>query len=322
MSNNELIEQQASRWLAARDAGEQSPDEDAAFNQWLEADIRHRVAFLRLQAAWERCDRLRDLRPLDRSVVDADLLRARGARSRGPLTLALAATVVVALIAGFFMVQSQLGWKHYETPIGGIARITLEDGSVIHLNTNSEIRVRHSSGKREVSLLRGEGRFQVVHNPARPFTVTAADTAVRAIGTAFSVRLRESERIDVLVAEGSVAIASDSVPHAPPLKAGEAAVLADHQVSVSHVEAQQIERRFAWTSGRLQFRGESLGDAVGEFNRYNRRQLRIADPTLAQLRVGGTFSATDPDSFAAALASAFNLRIDPSQPDAIVLQPP
>ena len=78
----------------------------------------------------------------------------------------------------------------------------------------------------------------------------------------------------------------------------------------------------AWTSGRLQFRGETLGEAVTEFNRYNRRQLRIADAALAQLRVGGTFSATDPDSFAAALASAFKLRVDASQPDAIVLRPP
>jgi len=321
VSANDLIDQQAARWLAARDAGAQSPADEATFSQWLEADIRHRVAFLRLQSAWERCDRLTELRPLDRQV-NAELLRDKRVRPARPFTFAVAATVVVALLAGFFIVQAQLGWKHYETPIGGLARIELEDGSVIHLNTNSEIRVRQGSRKREVRLLRGEGRFQVAHNAARPFIVTAADTAVRATGTAFAVRLRDSEHIDVLVAEGSVAIASDSASQAPPLRAGEAAVVADHHVSVSRMEAQQMERRLAWTSGRLQFRGESLGDAVGEFNRYNRRQLRIADASLAQLRVGGTFSATDPDSFAAALASAFNLRIDPSQPDAIVLQPP
>jgi transmembrane sensor len=321
VSANGLVEQQAARWLAARDAHAQSPEDEATFGEWLDADIRHRVAFLRLQSAWGRCDRLKELRPLDREV-DAELLRGAALRERRPFTWAVAATVVVALIAGFFMVQAQLGWKHYETPIGGIARIVLEDGSVIHLNTNSEIRVRQGSRKREVRLLRGEGRFQVIHNVSRPFIVTAADTKVRATGTAFAVRLRESERIEVLVAEGSVAIASDSVPRVPPLEAGEAATFADHHVSVSRMEAQQIERRLAWTSGRLQFRGESLGEAVGEFNRYNRRQLRIADPSLAQLRVGGTFNATDPDSFAAALASAFNLRIDPSQPDAIVLQPP
>lgn len=321
MSASELVEQQAARWLAARDAGAPSPDDEATFLQWLEADIRHRVAFLRLQAAWERCDQLKELRPLDRQV-NTELLRGEGVRERRPFTWALAATAVVALVAGFFLVRAQLGWKHYETPIGGIARIELEDGSVIHLNTNSEIRVRQEARQREVRLLRGEGRFQVVHNVSRPFIVTAADTQVRATGTAFAVRLSESERIDVLVAEGSVAIASDSVPQAPPLQAGEVAVFADHHVSVVRLEAQQIERRLAWTSGRLQFRGETLGEAVGEFNRYNRRQLRIADPSIAQLRVGGTFDATDPDSFAAALANAFNLRIDPSQPDAIVLQPP
>jgi transmembrane sensor len=77
----------------------------------------------------------------------------------------------------------------------------------------------------------------------------------------------------------------------------------------------------AWTTGRLQFRGDSLGEAVDEFNRYNRRQLRLADASLAQLRVGGTFNATDPESFAAALTSAFGLRVA-HDTDAIVLRPP
>jgi len=77
----------------------------------------------------------------------------------------------------------------------------------------------------------------------------------------------------------------------------------------------------AWTTGRLQFRGDSLAAAIEEFNRYNRRQLRLADTGLAQLRVGGTFNATDPESFAAALASTFSLRVA-HDTDAIVLHPP
>jgi len=315
---DERIEQEASRWLAARDARKPSAEDETAFNYWLDADIRNRVAFLRLEAAWQRADKLRAARPLERAV-DPDLLRAQRPR----LPLALAASVVLALlVAGGWFAHEKFGWRQFETRVGEFSRIVLDDGSVIDLNTDSRVRVRLDADKRRIRLLRGEGRFQVAHDRTRPFVVKAADTDVRAVGTAFSVRLRESAQIDVLVSEGTVAIATARVPHAPPLNAGDAAVLLPDRLSVSRVEPLSLERRFAWTTGKLQFRGDSLGEAVEEFNRYNRRHLRLADPSLAQLRVGGTFNATDPESFAAALVSAFGLRIDSADPGSIVLRPP
>jgi transmembrane sensor len=174
--------------------------------------------------------------------------------------------------------------------------------------------------RREVRLLRGEGRFQVAHDTQRPFTVAAADTAVRAVGTAFSVRVRD-ERVDVLVAEGKVAVVSSHVSETPAVSAGEAAVVLTDRVSVSSLDPQVLARRLAWTSGRLEFRGETLGEAVEEFNRYNRRQIRLSAQSLAPLRVGGSFSATDPESFAGALASAFKLRVALDDANEIVLIP-
>lgn len=309
------IELQASRWLAARDADER-PNEE--FDRWLDLDIRHRVAYLKLEAAWLRSDRLRDVRPLDRDV-NADLLRP----PRRHWTLAIAASVVLLLVAvSIYYTRTQFGWQHYETRIGGFSRVVLEDGSVIDLNTDSEMRVRMRAGERRVQLLRGEGRFQVAHDASRPFVVAAAHAAVRAVGTAFSVRLRNAQQVDVLVSEGSVAIDAAHLAHTPPVHAGEAAEVLADRMSVRRVEPQQVERSLSWTTGRLQFRGESLREAVTEFNRYNRRQLRIADAAIAPLRVGGTFNATDPESFAAALATAFEIQVDSSRPDAIVLRPP
>ena len=154
------------------------------------------------------------------------------------------------------------------------------------------------------------------------FGALHGDAAVRAVGTAFSVRLRDSAQVEVLVAEGAVQIDTSHALQAPPVHAGEAAVLHSDHIAVSRVEPQQLERRFAWTAGQIQLRGETLEEAVSEFNRYNRRQLRLADARLADLRVGGTFSATDPDSFAAALASTFGVRVDTAQPDAIILRSP
>jgi len=320
VKRRELIDQEASRWLAARDAAPPSVEDETSFQDWISADIRHRVAYLRMEETWRRSDRLREARPLDRDA-DANLLRPQRVHSRW--SLAMAASLLVGLLfGGYVFVQSQFGWHHYETPVGGFSRIVLEDGSVVDLNTNSDVKVRIGSKRREVRLLRGEGRFQVAHDSTRPFVVSAADADVRAVGTAFSVRLHEARRVDVLVSEGSVAIASARVLHSPPVKAGEVAVLMPDRLSVSRVEPQQIESRLAWTSGKLQFRGETLSAAVEEFNRYNRRQIQLGDASLAELRVGGTFNATDPESFAAALTSTFNLRVEPGAPDTIVLRPP
>jgi transmembrane sensor len=319
VTSDELIDARASEWLAARDAGAATPAEAEEFNLWLDADIRHRVAFRRLEANWQRADKLRALRPLDR-VVDPDLLGKP--RTRRPWPMALAATLLAGLLAAGWVYQQHFSWQRYETRIGGFSRIVLEDGSVIDLNTNSEVRVRLGSDKRQIHLVRGEGRFQVAHDKSRPFTVAAADAAVRAVGTAFSVRLHESEQVDVLVSEGKVAVASASVQDAPPVSAGEAAVVLPDRVSVSRVEPQLLARRLAWTTGHLEFRGETLREAVTEFNRYNRRQVRLGDESLATLRVGGNFAATDPESFAGALASSFKLRVTLDGTNEIVLRTP
>ncbi len=320
MNAQERIEHDASLWLAARDArGGDEPQDSASFDLWLNADIRHRIAYLRLESAWRRAERLKDLKPLDREI-DADLL-APPRRPRWPLALAASCAAAV-LCAGLWMAYLRFDGQVYETRVGGFSRLVLEDGSVIDLNTNSEVRVRLDRARRDVRLVRGEGRFQVAHDATRPFTVSAAGADVRAVGTEFSVRLRESAQVDVLVSEGRVAIVSEHAPDSPSLHAGEAAVVLRDSVSVSRVDPQVLASRLAWTSGRLEFRGETLAFAVAELNRYNRRQITLADAQLAKLRVGGSFNATDPESFAAALASTFGLRIDAGKSDVIVLRSP
>jgi transmembrane sensor len=63
----------------------------------------------------------------------------------------------------------------------------------------------------------------------------------------------------------------------------------------------------AWQGGAISFQGESLADAISEFNRYSRRRLELGDPELGTLRVGGEFRTTDIDSFVAALRASFGL---------------
>jgi len=66
------INEAAADWLLRVDASASAGVwED--LQQWLDADPRHRAAFVRLRCAWYRTDKLRLLRPPD-GRVDKDLL--------------------------------------------------------------------------------------------------------------------------------------------------------------------------------------------------------------------------------------------------------
>jgi transmembrane sensor len=356
------MEAQAAAWLVRREAADFSSEEQAALDGWLLASPRHRSAFLRLEAAWRRADQLKRLRPLDGSV-DENLLsgptilnipqypvrtaspevpaatppagKARASKWR--YTFAAAATIAV-LAAGvaLWAAIGRSGWQSYATDFGGLERIVLSDGSVVNLNTNSEIRVRISETRRDIVLERGEALFTVAHDTTRPFDVQASDTTVRAVGTVFSVRLGSGRDVEVIVKEGRVQIdppelqdvsrAAD-LSNAPPpslLSAGETVRIKERTIErVVKVADEDVSRKLSWTEGRLIFERQTLAEVVAEFNRYNRRQMVIADPAIAGRRVGGGFEATDIDSFIAALEHSFGIRAFPSpveNPEAEVIR--
>ena len=66
----------------------------------------------------------------------------------------------------------------------------------------------------------------------------------------------------------------------------------------------------AWMQRKLIFDGSKLSDVVSEFNRYNRRQLVIEDPKLANFQISGVYSSTDPTSLVRFLEDQ-GLRVTP-----------
>jgi transmembrane sensor len=179
----------------------------------------------------------------------------------------------------------------------------------VSLNTNTRVRVALTEKQRRVEILQGEAQFEVAHDTQRPFLVTAGNTVVRAVGTAFVVRKRNEESVDVLVSEGRVVI---NPPSVTLVSAGQMAQVRKRVVTTRAID--DITRRLAWIGGMLIFRDETLSEAVGEFNRYNHRQLVIADPAIASRRIGGAFKANNPDNFATAVQRMFAIeaRVDES----------
>jgi transmembrane sensor len=232
----------------------------------------------------------------------------------------VAAGAVAALGVGpgllAWLTTRRYRWIDYETGVGDSRKAMLPDQSSVFLNTDSRVRVRLASARRDVELLRGEALFTVARDKLRPFYVKAAGSVVCAIGTAFSVRIRDDDGVEVMVSNGRVAIGTadhhTSLPvleaSAPYASAGDCVEFGQGSWVVKHDSAGYIARKLAWTNGRISFDGETLAEAIHEFNRYNRRRLAIADPAIAQIRIGGLFEATDPESFAVTLEKHFGVR--------------
>jgi transmembrane sensor len=223
-------------------------------------------------------------------------------------SLAAVLMTVLPVVLGLWLYLQPTSEFVYSTGTGQFYRAALEDGSVIELNTGSVARVRYTAGSRTVWLEKGEALFKVGKDAGRPFDVVANDTTVRAVGTAFTVRIHDDspkQPIEVVISEGRVQIVGKGKVTYP---AGTALTIQSDGVRERTIDLEQVQDRLAWTQGRLSFKGETLDAIVKEFNRYNPRKLRITDPAIAGIRLGGQFQATDPDGFVRALDRSFGIK--------------
>jgi transmembrane sensor len=74
----------------------------------------------------------------------------------------------------------------------------------------------------------------------------------------------------------------------------------------------------SWRQGYLSFDKTTLADAVAEFNRYNKRKIVIEDPSIAAIRIGGQFRATNADGFLRLISSDFAMTLNEAPNQVVV----
>jgi transmembrane sensor len=297
----------AARWVMRMDRGELGESEQRDLDAWLEADSRHRGAFIRAQAIWCDMDRV--------AALGAGELTVTPSRRWSVATMQKAAAIAVCVI-GLTLASVHVSSRYLAgretTDRGETRRLMLDDGSALALNTQSVVQVKFDDDERRIVLRQGEASFQVAHDEQRPFLVQAGDVSVRAVGTAFNVRMKEGG-VEVTVTEGIVDILRTGDPGKVAIRRvrhNEEVVAQPRQpIEVEPLSDEVIARRLAWHEGRLIFEGERLAAAVEEVNRYSSVVVVIDDPQLADKAFIGTFKIGDARGFAHAAAAAFDARI-------------
>lgn len=330
------IIKEACEWLARMDGHELSEEEKAELNNWFKKSDKHRRELERLAKIWDNIE--------DADINDALLVKEEKVqenypfhhkRSRFPILKTIAASIFILISAGFLLHLNNLSQfkstnGKYVTNVGELQTVMLSDGSEIKLNTDTLIEVNYSDGNRNIHLYRGEAHFKVAHDPDKPFTVKARKGDVRALGTVFSVRLR-NDHVNVIVEEGKVRIRANetfnqnnnellTIPE-DTLKseqknivvvanAGRNVVFGEQEIeSIVQEEKEEIERKFSWRNGMLAFDDEPLSDVINEVSRYTSNQIIIADPEIRSLRVGGYYPISKIQTVLDALELNLGLKI-------------
>jgi transmembrane sensor len=341
MTEAEKIESSAADWLARHDNGAWSDADQQQLDAWIAASIAHRIAWLRLSSVWQRSDRLGALRapaapaPTANSTAQTTQVAqvvqmpeaapspkqeppprlSRLSRLSRFSTQRIAASLLLAAAS-----CAWLGWQytqdwqsdHYATAVGARQSVALRDGSKLTLNTATQLRTSVTETERKVWLDEGEAYFDIAHDKNHPFIVMAGERRITVLGTRFVVR-RQGTQVNVTVEEGRVQVAS--AQGATESKSDEPTILTRNQVAVAGAagllvmskEPKQIDNELSWRQGKLVFDQTTLADAAAQFNRYNTKKLVIADPTIALIRIGGSFDANNMAGFVALLKQGFGL---------------
>jgi transmembrane sensor len=323
---SERIEAEASHW-AGRSEGVLSPRDREQLRAWLALDVRHQAAFQTYRRLARRMEKLRAHGPAAEPAACSPEFKRNGSSLIGRrLGLAIGVAAVLAFVAFWMRPPSGDAGPSGRTvaEAGGLRTVSLPDGSTVRLNHDSEMTVAFSDRMRSVVLANGEAHFEVTPDAKRPFVVSAGGVSVRAVGTAFLVRHAEAE-VEVLVTAGVVDV-NYAVSGAPEtkdldvrlLEAGQRTVIRSPfgtpgDLSTGTVETwtrAEIDRRLAWTQPLLDFPPTPLREIVAEMNRHSAHRLRLADPALGNMSVGGSFRLGDRETFILMLEASFGLRAE------------
>jgi transmembrane sensor len=329
--------QQAADWVVQLRSPHRPANAEQDFADWLRASPLHVREYLRAVEVWEDLahaaggeSKTREqlvMDATDSNLVEFPAAAAVNANAPQPLSRQHSRSRP-ALLAGalaLLLTLAYVGWQHVTdldmaTGIGEQRSAVFADGSIVELNTQSEIRVSFSTAERRVELVRGEAFFQVSKDPARPFVVSTDSATAKAVGTRFGVYRTRTGTI-VTVTEGRVLVlekqrlADSSVGTADHVDAVEVAPGSQAEARPGlpvQMRRTNVERSLAWRDRRLIFDGESLASVVEEFNRYNTRPLIIADPRLHDQRISGVFGANDPESLLDFLVKVDHISVDRS----------
>lgn len=297
-------------WIVRLTSGNVSDADIQRFKAWRDRSAEHGRAFERERLFWRQLQALDGTSDGMPPFLPAPAVR-RPAMARRAFLVGGGAAVTAAA-AAIAVPRLQL-WRNadFMTGVGQQTDITLPDGSVATLNTDSAIAVDFTPDLRLVELLKGEAVFRVRPDTSALFRVAALGGNSDALGTTYSVKALDGTAT-ITVTEGHVRVSGFAAP-SDPAGADRVELFAEQQTSYvsggrpAAPSAVDSAAALAWRSGRVIFEGCPFGTAVAELGRYMPERIVMAPGVNADIPVSAIFSTGDALAAVQALAKTQGL---------------
>lgn len=166
-----------------------------------------------------------------------------------------------------------------EVEKGTNRELTLVDGTTVTLDAGTVFKYpdNFNHGKREV-FINGEGYFQVVSDPERPFIIRSNDAVITVLGTKFNVRAwSENGKVEVAVIDGRVSLkAEDSTEKEDEviITKGYLSVLRKGENPSQPVSAD-VEQYLSWMNHEKDFRSAKLFEVLEQLERWYDLEFKL-----------------------------------------------
>jgi ferric-dicitrate binding protein FerR (iron transport regulator) len=206
-------------------------------------------------------------------------------------------------------INNEVSTKH-----GSKTRIQLPDGSQVWLNAGSKLKYTPDFGReiREVQLI-GEGFFDVVKNPDKPFIIHTSSIDIKVLGTQFNVRSYPGDKTsETSLVRGSVEVTVHKRPDQKYVLKPNEKIVVLNEDSVSEKASADLKKKenrepiiaikkltykngdsvsveAAWAYNKLSFEDESFNDVARKMERWYDVEFEFRNARLGEIRIQGTF---------------------------------
>lgn len=270
--------------------GQTTLEEELRIRMWMEASPEHKKRFFEERKMFDTMNLLINEEDLRRRKIG--FFHQPWIKELGKIAAVIALTLAISISSQhIFSDKELLAMQKIEVPIGQRVNIELPDGTIVWLNSRSQISYPTTFSKDERKIkLDGEAYFEVIHtSDNKPFIVETAYGSVEVLGTKFNLEAySESASFVTSLLEGSVRVKSQDQQLV--LRPDQMAYLEDGKLKAETITDYNP---YKWREGLIYLKNESFPDIMKEFEKAYGVEIQIKTPKVQNYSCSGKFRQSD-----------------------------
>ena len=254
-------------------------DNNKTEKEWKVTGMMNNEKEINVDVAWNKVYSRLDKNELTKSGNSSKLFILR----REFIRIAAVSLVIIALgVTALYLKNNGLSFSRISVVTGSNEKnvlVDLPDGSIITLNRNSELSYSRKFGKESRNVkIKGEGFFDIAHDPANPFVVDAEGATIKVLGTKFNVITKNSSsEVEVFVTNGKVMLSNNAGSKSLFLEPG---FIGKIGVENSEKINNEDPNYMAWNTGQLVYNGQKLSVVFNDLKKVYNIDIVADDPTI------------------------------------------